>query len=330
MARTAYIKDFQEGRVVGEVFVLESKSLRTTKAGKPFLTLILHDRTGQIEAKVWDDAEVINEQLAGAQFVRVNGSVESYKDQRQLKVSNLAVKRAEDVALDELMAVSEGDPDAMIEEIFEIARAVKDPHILELLRAFFKDDDFVKRFKTAPASKSIHQAYGSGLLEHTLSVLKICCMLADHYGDLYGRRLDRDLLIAGAILHDVGKVEELESGATLGYTTPGRLVGHIVLGYRMVEERIAQIEGFPQELRDQLGHLLLSHQGRLEWKSPVLPMFTEAILLHYVDDLDAKVHHVAEAIARHADPEAAFTDFDRILERFFYTQVQQPESPEKK
>ena len=329
MARTAYIKDFQEGQVVGEVFVLESKSLGTTRAGKPYLTLALRDKTGRIDAKVWEEADAINEQLAGAQFVRVNGSVESYKDQRQLKVSNLAVKRAEDVALDELMAVSESDPDAMLEEVFEIARTVQNEHLLELLRAFFKDAEFVERFKTVPASKSIHQAYGSGLLEHTLSVLKICCMLVEHYSSLYGRRLDRDLLIAGAILHDAGKVEELETGPTLGYTTPGRLVGHIVLGYRMVEERIAQIEGFPQELRDQLGHLLLSHQGRLEWKSPVLPMFTEAILLHYVDDLDAKVHHVADAIARHTDPEAAFTDFDRILERFFYTQVQTPEPPEE-
>jgi 3'-5' exoribonuclease len=329
MARTTYIRDLEEGRPVSEVFVLESKALGTTRAGKPYLTLVLRDKTGQIEAKVWEEATAINEQLAGAQFVHVSGSVEVYGKRLQLKVAQLAVKREQDVSLDELMATCERDPDEMLDELRAIARTVKDPHLLKLLSAFFKDEAFVEALKASPASKRVHQSYAGGLLEHTLSVVKIISMLVEHYRDLTGRGLDRDLLIAAAILHDIGKVAELEHGPTLAYTTTGQLIGHIVIGYRMVEEKIAQVEGFPQALRDQLGHMLLSHQGRYEWKSPVVPMFTEAILLHYVDDLDAKVHHVAEAIARQADPEALFTDWDRILERFLYTGVEKDRGAEK-
>jgi len=326
MGRTAYVNEFSEGMAVSEVFVLEEKSLRTTKAGKPFLTLVLRDRTGSIEAKVWEEADTVNAQLGSAQFVHVNGSVESYNNRLQLKVAHLAVKREQDVALDELMATSARDPDEMFDELRAVGRTVKDPHLLKLLGAFFNDESFVERFKASPASKTIHQSYAAGLLEHTLSVTTIVSFLVEHYAGLSGGRgLNRDLLIAGAILHDIGKVAELESGVAHGYTTPGYLIGHIVLGYGMVEERIAEIDGFPQALREQLGHVMLSHQGKLEWKSPVVPMFTEAILLHYVDDLDAKVHHVADAIANAGDPEAAFTGWDRILERFFYTGVERPE-----
>jgi len=324
VARSTYIKDLKEGDVVSEVFVLESKSLGRTRADKPYLTLVLRDKTGRLEAKVWEEAEAINEQLGAAQFVQVNGSIETYNKRLQLKVAHVAVKRPEDVALDELVATSERDPDEMFEELLEIARTVENPHLLKLLGAFFKDEAFVEQFKQSPASKRIHQPYVGGLLEHTLSVVNIVRFLVEHYAGL-GGGLNRDLLLAGAILHDIGKVAELESGVAHGYTTPGVLIGHIVLGYQMVEERIAQIDGFPQALRDELGHMMLSHQGRLEWKSPVVPMFTEAMLLHYADDLDAKAHHVANAISSAADPEAAFTDWDRILERYFYTQVEKPE-----
>jgi len=325
MGRTAYVNELSEGMAVSEVFVLESKSLRTTKTGKPFLTLMLRDRTGSIEAKVWEEADTVNAQLGAAQFVHVNGSVESYNNRLQLKVAHLAVKREQDVALDELMATAERDPDEMFDELRAIGRTVKDPHLLKLLGAFFNDESFVERFKASPASKTIHQSYAGGLLEHTLSVTKIVAFLVEHFAGLSGGRgLNRDLLIAGAVLHDIGKVAELEGGVAREYTTPGRLIGHIVLGYAMVQERIAKIDGFPQALHDELGHMILSHQGRYEWKSPVLPVFTEAILLHYVDDLDAKVHHVADAIANAADPEAAFTGWDRILERFLYTRVERP------
>jgi len=326
MGRSAYVKDLVEGMAVSEVFVLESRSLGTTREGKPFLTLVLRDKTGRIEAKVWDDAEAISENLARAQFVHVNGSVQSYKDRPQLKVAHLAVKREQDVALDELVATSARDPDEMFDELRKIARTVKDPWLVKLLGAFFTDESFVARFKVSPASRTIHQSYVGGLLEHTLSVVKIAAMLAEHYSDINGGRgLNRDLLITGAVLHDIGKIAELESGVTQGYTTPGYLIGHIVLGHRMVEEKIAGIAGFPRELGDQLGHLVLSHQGRFEWKSPVVPMFTEAILLHYIDDLDAKVHHVAQAIENARDSDADFTAWDRVLERYYYTRVQRPE-----
>ncbi len=326
MGRRSYIKDLTEGEMVSEVFILESKSLSTTRSGKPYLTLVLRDRTGQIEAKVWEEAETINTRLGAAQFVHVNGSVDSYNNRLQLKVAHLAVKRPEDAPLDELIATSERDPDEMLAEMLKIARTVKDRFVRKLLDAFLGDPEFVDRYKRSAGAQRIHHAYAGGLLEHSLSVLKICCMLVEHYARLRGGGgLNRDLLIAGAILHDVGKIEELEGGATLAYTTPGRLVGHIVLGYRMIEERIARIEGFPAKLRLQIEHMLLSHQGKYEFKAPVLPSFTEAMLLHYVDDLDVKVHLTATAIAAASDPDAEFTDYNRLLERFLYTQVEKPE-----
>jgi 3'-5' exoribonuclease len=331
MARTTYIRDLEEGQPVSEVFVLESKALSTTRAGKPYLTLMLRDKTGQIEAKVWEEAAAINEQLAGAQFVHVTGSIEVYGKRLQLKVAQLAVKREQDVALDELMATCERDPDEMLDELRAIARTVKNPHLLKLLSAFFKDEEFVARYKRAAGAQSIHHAYVGGLLEHSLSVLKICCALAEHYARLPGGAgINRDLLIAGAILHDVGKIEELETGAAIEYTTPGRLVGHIVLGHHMIEERIARIEGFPDALRLQLGHMLLAHQGQREFGAPVEPSFTEAIVLHYADDLDVKVQQCASAIAAVKDAEADFTDKKHYwLQRYLYTKVEKPEAQEE-
>jgi 3'-5' exoribonuclease len=180
---------------------------------------------------------------------------------------------------------------------------VKDGSFKELLNAFLTDDDFVSRFKKSPAAKSIHHTYIGGLLEHTLSIMQICDNLAEHFGGI-----NRDLLLTGAFFHDIGKIAELQTATTFDYTTEGSLIGHTVIGYRMVENAIAKIKGFPDKLRMELGHLILSHQGKLEFGSPIVPKCAEAIILHYADDCDVRVNIFKRAIESSKGTDSDFTD----------------------
>jgi len=313
MTEKKYIADFKEGDVVSRSLYLASRSRLLTRSGKPYLSLTLRDKTGTINAKVWEDADTIHASIGSAEFVHVRGTVEKYMDELQLKVDQLRVLRTDDVDLGDFLPAGTRNPDEMLDELRAISRTVEDRFLKSLLDLFFADADLMRRFKLSPGAKHLHHSFVGGLLEHTLSVTEICDWLCGHY-----KNVNRDLLIAGAIFHDIGKVYELTSSPAFDYTAEGRLVGHLVIGCRILEEKVRQVKDFPTELKMNLEHLILSHQGTYEYHSPVLPKTVEAMLLYHVDDLDAKVQLTQDWIEKaRADP-SEFTPYHKMLERYFY------------
>jgi 3'-5' exoribonuclease len=250
--KRVFCADLDSGEQVDEVFCVTRVSRKVGRSG-PFLSLEFADRSGRIPGVAWDNADALAPTLVEGAFVRVRGIVTDYRGQPQIQVE--AAEPAPQVDPGEYLVVG-----------------------------LLDDPQFVERFSVAPAAKVNHHAYVGGLAEHTRSVMNLCELAAGHYPDL-----DRDLLLAGAFLHDLGKIDELAVEPGFPYTEAGSLLGHIALGYAYVRERIAAIDGFPPELATDVAHLVLSHQGELEWGSPVKPQTLEAIVLHHLDNLDSKV-----------------------------------------
>ncbi len=315
--RSKYISDFVENDAISEVFLIDEKSLGTTRAGKPYINLNLRDKTGSISAKVWDDADVIFKQLGSSDFVEVSGKVERYQNRLQIKVGAIRSLKSDKIEMTDFLATTEEDVDEMFDELEKICSTVGDKYFQQLLQRFLSDDEFVRKLKKAPAAKMIHHSFIGGLLEHTLSVMRICDMLTGHY-----RELIRDLVITGAFFHDIGKIDEIESEKGFNYTREGNLIGHVIIGYRMVEEAISEIKDFPDKLCAELGHMILSHQGKLEFGAPVVPMFAEAILLHYADDLDVKISVFKKVVESNRNTGSEFTDRVWELDTRVYKEIE--------
>ena len=280
--KQVFVRDLSVGDAVHEVFCVERVERRTGRSGA-FLRVSLVDRTGSLTGMVWDEVETLVESLIEGGYARIRGDVETFRGDLQLKVT--AAERWER-GVDPADYLPRGPipGEESLAGIRELVRSIRDPWIAQLVRAILDDESLAAAFAAAPAAKLNHHAYVGGLAEHTLSVMRLCASAADHYGDL-----DRDLLLAGALLHDIGKTIEIAVEPGFPYTEQGTLIGHIPLGFAMVRERIAGIPGFPEEIATDIGHLVLSHQGELEWGSPVQPRTAEALVLHFVDNLDSKV-----------------------------------------
>jgi len=304
--------ELAEGDVIVACYAVQDAQTGTTRADKPFLKLRLADVHGTVEARVWENATRLQQVARPGTFVGVRGRVESYNDTRQINVERLEAVRVEPEDLDLFLPRSHRDPDRMNTELVGFIRSVQDAPLRTLLQRLLRaDTETGRRFRLAPAAKRHHHACVGGLLEHTLSITRICDFLAGHYGDM----VDRDLLICGALLHDIGKIEEIGFEPGFPYTDPGKLLGHILLGVRMVEDAGRQVPGLsPDRLRLVL-HLVAAHQGRYEWQSPREPLTLEALLLHYVDDTDAKMYQAMRLLA---DAGPGWTPFDRSFRREFF------------
>jgi 3'-5' exoribonuclease len=312
--KTLFINQIKEGLAVDEVFLVKEMSRAETRAGKPYLVLTLMDRSGEIGARLWDNADAFVGACEPGNLVRVTGQAQAYRGVLQLKIDSVlpVEKKAADREL--FLQTAKRDIAEMAREITAMAHRVGDPFCRKLLLKFFTDSSFFPEFQQAPAAKSMHHAYLGGLLEHTLAVAKLAGLIADSYPDL-----DRDLLITGALLHDVGKTRELAfDGFPFDYTVRGRLVGHLVIGIEMLQEKIGTISGFPEDLATRLQHLVLSHHGRYEFGSPALPMISEAFVLNFLDDLDAKLNFLGRLEEQAAGPGYQWTEFQRTLDRFLY------------
>jgi 3'-5' exoribonuclease len=320
-----WVKDIKrDDRVRGD-YLVKGKRMGLTKKGEPFLSLTLADRSGEIEAKVWERAEALSSGFAEGDILTVEGLAGSYRDQVQITLSNLTISRDEaDPAL--FWEASSKDIGQMLAALREVLRNIKNAHLKALVGRFFSDREFLARFKTAPAAKNFHHCYVGGLLEHTLSVCEMATSVLTHYPEL-----DRGLLLTGAFLHDIGKIKELKFDHQIEYTDEGRLVGHIVLGVEMVAEKQAKLRDFPPELAMRLKHLILSHHGQFEFGSPKRPKFLEAFALHLIDDLDAKMNGLSRFMAKDRQP-GAWTEFNRLFERYFLKGdmlVGEEETPER-
>ena len=292
-------------------FVLQRKDIRRTHTGAPYLALEFSDIGGQIEGRLWEDAEKTAAALELGQIVKVQGVVEEYKEKKQIKVDKIRTAIEQDeVEIEKLVPSTDADREQLLQQFQKLVDSVAHPFLRSLLRKFFEDEAFIKSFSEAPAAKQWHHGYLGGLLEHTLGVTTVCDRLAKLYP------VDRDLLVTAALLHDIGKVDSYEHGPGFEFTDVGRLIGHIVLGSQMVAEKIRSFPQFPEELALRLQHLILSHQGALEQASPVVPMTREAFLLYYADEIDSKLN-AFERIYRQ-DKGAHWSRFVNLLGRYFY------------
>ena len=291
-----YINELRDGEMISEVYLCKNKVVAKTKAGKSYYSMQLQDKTGIIDAKVWE----LNNAIAHFEpmnYIRVDAQVTSFNGALQLNVKRVRVADAGEYDPADYMPCSGKDIEGMYKELLEIINKISDVNLKKLLNIFFVEDvEFVKKFKNHSAAKSIHHGFIGGLLEHTLSVAKLCCYIADNYPVI-----KRDLLVASAIFHDIGKVDELSSFPENDYTDEGQLVGHIVMGTMMVGEKIKEIEGFPVTLGNELKHCILAHHGELEYGSPKKPALIEALALAHADNLDAKLQTFTEVLADNKD-----------------------------
>ncbi len=300
-----------ENQTVTAFFVATNRQVRTKADGSTYLSMTLCDRTGQLEARMWE-MEGAGEFQSG-DVIKLRGQVCRYQDRLQIKVDRVRRAESSDFDLADFVPKTTFDIDDLWSRLTAYVDNLQDAHLRSLLRLFLEDEAVAGRLREAPAAKSMHHAWVGGLLEHTVLLMDLCSITAIHYPEVH-----RDLLIAGAMLHDIGKLDELRWGTSFGYTTEGQLLGHISIGAGMVEEKIAQLPGFPPRLRTLLLHMILSHHGRLEFGSPKLPMTAEAMLLHYLDDLEAKMQIIrSETVKARAGGGASGepTEWIRALER---------------
>ncbi len=310
------IRDLAEGDdIVACYLVRESKRLQT-RAGQPYIRLVLGDRTGVIEGVIWEEVERWEEVCVPRTTVGVRGRVSFYQQRPQLRITAIEALRTSAADMEQLIPASKRDRDLMNRELDAHIASVRDPGLRALLRRCLgRDSASGRTFREHPAATKNHHAYLYGLLEHTLSVATLSSRLAEHYQS-QGLEVDRDMLMTGALLHDIGKIQELEPLPAPAYTTSGRLLGHIVQGMQLVEREARQIAGLDEEKLLIVQHLIASHQGKPEWDSPRVPQLIEALILHYADDLDAKINQASEALSG-VEP-GSWSDYDRSLGRALY------------
>ena len=288
-----------ENKVVISSFVVASKQVKAKKTGEPYLALTLSDRTGQLEAKMWDNVAGVMETFEQDDFIKVKGLLNKYNGRFQLTVHKLRRLEEDEVDPSDYLPKCPRDIEELWSELAAFIATFRNPCLKALLEAFMADPEISVAYKTAPAAKTLHHAYIGGLLDHVVSLFRLCDLASRNYP-----QIDRDLLLTGAFLHDIGKIHELSYGRSFAYTTRGQLLGHMVIELEMLHGKIAQVAGFPDGLKTLLEHLIISHHGQYEFGSPKLPMFPEALMLHYLDDLDSKM----ESMRAHLEREAGYDD----------------------
>ena len=307
-----YIETFREGDRINDVYLCKFKQAALTKAGKPYDIVILQDKTGTIDSKIWDPGSIGIDDFDVLDYVCITGDVSIYNGSPQL-----SIKRARKVSEGEYnpsdyLPVSEYDIDGMFVELMGYINSIKNPYYNQLLHAFFDNAAFEKKFKFHSAAKSVHHGFVGGLLEHTLSVTRNCDFFAKNYAIL-----NRDLLLTAAMFHDVGKLAELSTFPENDYTDAGQLLGHIVIGCEWVSDEIKKIDGFPVPLAHELKHCILAHHGELEFGSPKKPAIVEALALSFADNLDAKMETMKELLVGIPDNNLEWQGYNRLLESNF-------------
>jgi 3'-5' exoribonuclease len=319
--KTLFISDIKDGMNLTDQFMIKGCSKAETKAKKTYLNVVLMDQTGDISCKVWDQAERFLPLCEEGKVVEVQAKCQSYRSNLQLSITAIQPLDQALVDMGKFVPTTEYDVEEMATEFIMLAKSIKDPFIRKLLLKFFNNDEFFAIFKKAPAAKAMHHAYLGGLLEHTLGVAR----LADKVAGLYPG-IDRSLLLAGAMLHDIGKVKEFSFDThVVDYSDTGRLMGHMVIGVEMVQEQIRKIKDFPEELGVRIKHLILSHHGRYEFGSPTLPMLMEGFVLNFVDDMDAKLNTITGVSKKATSDGYQWSDYQRSLERFLFVKGHDPE-----
>lgn len=311
--KNLYVAQIKERDWVDATFLVGDKTLAMAKNGKPYMTLRLADRTGEVEGRVWDRVDEFSATFEKNDFINVKAKASVYLGKMQLVVQELAPVVEAEVDLSDYLPVSERPLDAMRAEFMVLVDSLADPDLRALLQAFAADQAFMRGYCAAPAAKAMHHVFLGGLLEHSLAVAALANDVSSRYPVV-----NRDLLVVAALLHDIGKVDELRYERSFDYSDEGKLIGHIVMGVEMIDEKIRTLPSFPPQLKMLLKHMLLSHHGQYEYGSPKRPKTLEAVILNFVDDLDAKINGVCSHMAKEPDREGAWTSYHRLYDRYFY------------
>lgn len=303
-----YIKDFHEGDRINDIYLCKHKQSAVTKTGKPYDNVILQDKTGAIDAKIWEPNSAGIEDFDALDYVDITGEVSVFNGALQLSIKRVRKCREGEYDPREYLPVSKYPIDEMYSQLLALVDSIENEYLKKLLNKFFREDeDFIKKFKNSSAAKSVHHGFVGGLLEHTLSVTKLCNYYCKHYPIL-----KRDLLLSAAMLHDIAKTRELSAFPVNDYTDEGNFLGHIVMGVEMVGEKIRQIDGFPSLLEAEIKHCIVSHHGEYEYGSPKKPAIIEAVALNYADDIDAKMETFKEMLE--GTTETGWLGFNRLFD----------------
>jgi 3'-5' exoribonuclease len=310
------IVSLKEGDWIEETYLVTSKQVSTAKNGVTYLSIKLADKTGEIDGKLWDNADEVAGRFEREDFVRIKGIAANYQGTMQIKMKTL--EKVDDAKVDiaNFVQTSLRNSDDMVKELRTMTAEIKSVHLKQLVAAFLNDTQFMELFKRTPAAKTLHHNYVGGLLEHVVELMSLARDVAKHYPSV-----DVDLLMAGAFLHDIGKVRELSVRKSIEYTTEGRLIGHISLGYEMIVEKMNAIHAFPAELAMLLKHIMLSHHGEYEFGSPKRPKIQEAIIINYLDDLSAKINNFQATLKRENVGQGEWTTYSKMHDRYLYRQT---------
>jgi 3'-5' exoribonuclease len=312
-----FVKDLKDKDHVESYFLVRTKSTPLTKGGKPYLALMLGDKSGAIEARMWDNVDGIIDSFQIDDFVRVRGTVNLYQKRKQLIIGEISKISKKDINPTDFLPSSKYEVDVMFKNLLIIVNGMKNKYLRQLVLDTLEDPEIKPKYLKCPAARTIHHNWVGGLLEHTLSISKIMLFMASHY-----ENLDLDLLIVGAIFHDIGKIWELSYESNVSYTDVGRLVGHLVLGSELIEKKASLIKGFPDELKNICKHIVLSHHGKYEYGSPKRPKILEAFIVSYIDDLDSKIAALQGFIQSEknkSDGQAiSWTGHSSVFDRYFF------------
>lgn len=320
--KTQYSKSIHDQDRISSPFLIKYAAVATGKTGKPYMNVILTDKSGDVEARVFDNVPKFHSQAVKDTFVQVEGNAQSFNGRIQIHIKDMMVLREDEVSLDEFLPPTFLSPEKIYAELTALIHSMKDPFYKALMESIFLEDaEIATRMKKAPAAKSMHHAYPVGLLEHVVSICKTLDFLSQNYSPY----VDRDLLFVGGMMHDLGKIWELQYEKTTDYTTEGRLIGHLVMGSELIEQKVQLLESvegrlpgkFPIEKKLLAKHMVLAHHGKLEYGSPKEPACLEAQIVHMIDDLDSKVNAIRVFIENDAQA-GSWTLLNKQFERFFY------------
>jgi 3'-5' exoribonuclease len=311
------VKDFfiehcaaHENQTITTSFVVAGKQVKPKKNGEPYLALTFADRTGHIEAKMWDGVPEAMDTFEQDDFVKVRGLLNKYNGRFQLTVHKVRRMEESEIQYADYLPKTTKDVDQLWSTVAQFVDGFKNPHLKALLQAFIADPEIERAYKNAPAAKTLHHAFIGGLLDHVVSLLTLCDLVSRNYP-----QVDRDLVMTGAFLHDIGKIHELSYARSFTYTTQGQLLGHMIIELEMLHHKLAAMPEFPPELKILLEHMIISHHGHYEFGSPKLPMFPEALLLHYLDDLDSKMESMRAHFQREESMDSDWTSYNVSLGR---------------
>ena len=307
-----YIRDAaqQENKVVTTSFIVSNKQIKSKKSGEPYLDLTLMDRTGTIQAKMWDNVEECAYTFEQDDVVKIKGLINKYNQRWQLTIHKVRKMDEAEIDFSDYLPKTSKDIDELWQTLGEFVASIGETHLRRLLELFMADPQIARGYRNAPAAKTMHHAFIGGLLDHVVSLVRSCDLVARNYPFI-----NRDLLLTGAFLHDIGKVHELSYARSFGYTTEGQLLGHMIIELELLHAKLAQVPDFPPQLKILVEHLIISHHGQYEFGSPKLPMFPEALMLHYMDDLDSKMEAMRAQFEHDAGLDSPWTAYNSALAR---------------